>query len=478
MTEQNRPGDQTGPDDDRTAAGAQLPPADPTPHQPTDRPAAHAANPYRAQDAPTTPVSGPAAPGATPAGPGATAHQGWPPAGWGQRPGGPGGVPPVFQPPGAPGAFPAASAPAPRRAGRWRMGVAGLVAGALIGGGAGAGVATVISDDVAGRATTVSAQDVTITNPQTATSAAAAAAKAAPSVVTVYVSSGSGSGSGSGVVLSDDGYVLTNNHVVSLDGAGQGAGVQVRTADGTLYEAGVVGTDPSSDLAVLKLQDASGLTPATFADSDEVQVGDLAVAIGAPLGLSNTVTDGIISATDRAVATGSDQEQTVIDALQTDAAINPGNSGGALVDAAGEVIGINTAIATVATQLPGQEAQGGNIGVGFAIPSNTATRIAQQIIDTGSATHALLGVSARTAAAQDSPVGTGAEVVLVQAGSPAADAGLQVGDVVTAVGDRPVTSSTELTAAVRSAQPGDEVTLTVRRGSDTNTVDVTLAAAE
>ena len=479
MTEQNRPADQTGPDTDRTAAGAQLPPADPTPQQATERPAAHTAGPYPypAGSAPTTPFGGPAA-GAISAAPGATAHQGWPPAGWGQRHGGPGGVPPVSQQHGAPGPFPAAGTPAPRRAGRWRIGAAGLVAGALIGGGAGAGVATLVGDDVAGRTTTVSAQDVTITNPETATSAAAAAAKAAPSVVTVYVSSGSGSGSGSGVVLSDDGYVLTNNHVVSLDGAGQGAAVQVRTADGTLYDATVVGTDPASDLAVLRLQDAAGLTPATFADSDEVQVGDLAVAIGAPLGLSNTVTDGIISATDRAVATGSDREQTVIDALQTDAAINPGNSGGALVDAAGEVIGINTAIATVATQLPGQEAQGGNIGVGFAIPSNTATRIAQQIIDTGSATHALLGVSARTAAAEDSPVGTGAEIVLVQAGSPAAEAGLQVGDVVTAVGDRAVTTSTELTAAVRSAEPGDEVTLTVRRGSDSSTVDVTLAAAE
>lgn len=338
-------------------------------------------------------------------------------------------------------------------------------------------MATLVGDDAAGPAGTVSAQDVVITDPEAATSATAAAAKAAPSVVTVYVSSGSASGSGSGVVLSADGYVLTNNHVVALDGAGEAA-VQVRTADGRLYDARIVGTDPSSDLAVLQLADAGGLTAATFADSEDVQVGDLAVAIGAPLGLSNTVTNGIISATDRAVATGSDQEQTVIDALQTDAAINPGNSGGALVDAAGEVIGINTAIATVATQVPGQQSQGGNIGVGFAIPSNTATRIAQQIIDTGSATHALLGVSARTAAEDGAAIGTGAEVVLVQAGSPAAEAGLEIGDVVTAVGDRAVTSSTELTAAVRSAEPGDEVTLTVRRGSDTTTMDVTLGAAE
>jgi putative serine protease PepD len=296
-------------------------------------------------------------------------------------------------------------------------------------------------------------------------------------VVTIYVSSGSGAGSGSGVVLTDDGYVLTNNHVVTLDSSTENATVQVRTADGKLYDASVVGTDPTSDLAVVKLADASGLTAATFADSGQVQVGDLAIAIGAPLGLSNTVTDGIISATNRAVSTGSNTEQTVIDALQTDAAINPGNSGGALVDAAGRVIGINTAIATVPTEVPNQQSQSGNIGVGFAIPANTAKRIADQIIKTGSATHALLGVSARTAQNGDSPVGTGAEIVQVQGGSAAADAGLQAGDVVTAVGDRVVTTSVELTAAVRSAQPGDQVTLTVRRGGQSTTVDVKLDAA-
>ena len=319
---------------------------------------------------------------------------------------------------------------------------------------------------------------MTIKNPETATTATAAAAKAAPSVVTIYVSSGSNSGSGSGVVLTDDGYVLTNNHVVTLEGAGTGT-VQVRTADGTLYDATVVGTDPASDLAVVKLDGASGLTPATFADSDKVQVGDIAVAIGAPLGLSNTVTDGIVSATGRAVATGSTQDDaTVIDAIQTDAAINPGNSGGALVNGAGQVIGINSAIATVASGTPGSQSQSGNIGVGFAIPANTAERIAKELIQNGKATRAFLGVSAQTAADdQNSGVGTGAEVVSVEPGTAAADAGLKAGDVVTAVGDRPVTTSTELTAAVRSKAPGDKVTLTVRRGNDTGTVEVTLGSA-
>jgi putative serine protease PepD len=371
----------------------------------------------------------------------------------------------------------AQSAPS-RRAGRLRIGIAGLVAGALIGGGAGAGVAGLIDDPAPTSSTSASAQSVTIKNPETATTATAAAAKAAPSVVTLYVSSGSNSGSGSGVVLTDDGYVLTNNHVVTLESTSTGT-VQVRTADGTLYDAEVVGTDPASDLAVVKLDGASGLIPATFANSDKVQVGDVAVAIGAPLGLSNTVTDGIISATGRAVATGSTQDDaTVIDAIQTDAAINPGNSGGALVNGAGEVIGINSAIATVASGAPESQSQSGNIGVGFAIPSNSAERIAKELIEDGTATRAFLGVSARTAADdQNSGVGNGAEIVSVDPDSAAAKAGLQAGDVVTAVGDRPVTTSTELTAAVRSNAPGDKVTLTVRRGNDTRTAEVTLGSA-
>jgi putative serine protease PepD len=272
--------------------------------------------------------------------------------------------------------------------------------------------------------------------------------------------------------------VVTNNHVVTLESSAVGD-VQVRTADGTLYDAEVVGTDPASDLAVIKLDGASDLTPADFADSDDVQVGDVAVAIGAPLGLTNTVTDGIISATDRAVTTGSTQDDTtVLDALQTDAAINPGNSGGALVNGAGQVIGINTAIASVASGTPGSSSQSGNIGVGFAIPSNTATRIAQEIIENGSATRAFLGVSARTASeTQNAEIGTGAEIVSVEPDSAAGQAGLRQGDVVTAVGDRPVTTSAELTAAVRSFAPGDKVTLTVLRGGDSTSVEVTLGEA-
>ncbi len=372
---------------------------------------------------------------------------------------------------------PAPTEPARRRTGRLRIGLAGLVAGALIGGGAGAGVATLVDEPATRTGETAAAQNVIIENPETATTATAAAAKAAPRVVTIYVAGSSGSGSGSGVVLTEDGFVLTNNHVVAGDG-GDAQSVQVRTADGALYDASVVGTDAAFDLAVLRLDGAEGLTPAEFADSDEVQVGDVSVAIGAPLGLSNTVTTGIISATGRAVATGSTQDEaTVIDAIQTDAAINPGNSGGALVNGAGEVIGINTAIATVASGSPGGQSQSGNIGVGFAIPGNTAQRIAEEIIDTGSATRAFLGVSARTEADDENgEVGTGARIERVEPDSAAQDAGLQVGDVVTAVGDRPITTSTELTAAVRSEAPGEEVTLTVRRGGETRSVEVTLGS--
>jgi putative serine protease PepD len=290
-----------------------------------------------------------------------------------------------------------------------------------------------------------------------------------PSVVDIST----GEAEGSGVIMTADGQVITNNHVVA--GAKQ---LTVTFRTGKTASATVVGTDPAGDIAVIKIQGVSGLTPAKFGDSDALRVGDTVLAVGSPLGLQGSVTAGIVSALHRTIS-GEEGGKSIADAIQTDAAINPGNSGGALVNAAGQVIGINTAIASVASSAPGQQSQqSGNIGVGFAIPSSSAERIAKEIIETGSATHAVLGVSAQTASDGSNPeVGSGAEVVQVQAGSAAADAGLQAGDVITALGDRPVTSSTDLTAAVRSIAPGTKVTLTVHRGSDTEKVEVALGTS-
>ena len=248
----------------------------------------------------------------------------------------------------------------------------------------------------------------------------AVALKASPSVVTISVVGRQGSGTGSGVIISEDGYVVTNNHVVA---AGAGADITVRLNDGRVVDAAVVGTDPTSDLAVIQLEDASGLTPAEWGDSSSLEVGDVVVAIGSPLGLDGTLTSGVVSTISRPVRTGNDaSSEAVIDAIQH-GPINPGNSGGALLDSQGRLVGINSAIATVGGQ------QSGNIGVGFAIPSDTARNVAEQIIEQGYAERAYLGVS--TSAAEN-----GAQVREVVAGGPAEGAGLQVGDVITQVGER------------------------------------------
>jgi putative serine protease PepD len=305
------------------------------------------------------------------------------------------------------------------------------------------------------------------------------AAGVEPSVVSIQVSSATGSGEGSGVVLDGDGHVVTNNHVVV--GAGAGGRLQVVLNDGRVLDADVVGTDPTTDLAVLKLQDApDDLTPATFADSSAVKVGDPVMAVGNPLGLSDTVTTGIVSAVDRPVTTQAEGsspfdrgEPVVTNAIQTDAAVNPGNSGGALVDATGRVIGINSSIATMGAA--GAGTSSGSIGLGFAIPSNEVERIAGELLADGSAEHAFLGVSL-----QDATVETGsgrrqaAGIVEVVAGSAADDAGLRVGDAVTAVNGEPVVGAESLTAQVRERAPGTSVELTVVRDGKTSQVRVLL----
>ncbi|PZG20454.1 trypsin, partial [Spongiactinospora gelatinilytica] len=299
-----------------------------------------------------------------------------------------------------------------------------------------------------------------------------------PSVVSIQA----GNGGGSGVVLSADGLILTNNHVAAL--ASGGAEITVRFNDGRTAKATVKGTDPATDLAVLQASGVSGLTAASLGDSDRLKVGDSVLAIGSPLGLAGSVTAGIVSALNRTVNVGGEeppgqqfppgwgrerrQEQpseptTIGGAIQTDAAINHGNSGGALVNASGQVVGINTAIATAGSE--------GNIGVGFAIPINTAKKVADQLIKNGDVRHAQLGVTV-----QDSTGGTaGALVGSVAEGSAAAKAGLRQGDLITKIDDRPIDASDTLVGMIRGFGPGQQITITYVRDGQTHTAKVTLA---
>jgi putative serine protease PepD len=314
-----------------------------------------------------------------------------------------------------------------------------------------------------------------------------AVAKAvSPSVVSINVKLNNGEAAGSGVIIDDQAHVLTNNHVV--EGASSGS-ITVSLADGRTYNASIVGTDPSTDLAVIKIEGApSDLTPVTLGNSAKVAVGDPVMAVGNPLGLSGTVTTGIVSALNRPVTTSaSEQNQSpfgdqttggtvVTNAIQTSAAINPGNSGGALVNNKGERIGINSSIAQLGCSGPFSSGQSGNIGIGFAIPVNEAKAIATQLIDKGHADHAFLGVSARDAVVTDgSAKRAGAEVVQVVADTPAAKAGLKQGDVIIAVDGARIDSSTALVAQVRALQVGQQVTLTVVRNGSRQDVPVTLA---
>ncbi|GAB3954475.1 hypothetical protein GCM10027614_61620 [Micromonospora vulcania] len=293
--------------------------------------------------------------------------------------------------------------------------------------------------------------------------------KIAAAVQDSVVSITTDSGEGSGVVLSADGYVLTNNHVVA---SASGDTVQVVFADGKTAEAKIVGTDPKTDLAVVKANGVSNLKPATFGDSDAMQVGDQVLALGSPLGLQGSVTSGILSARDRTIRAGEGQQQdpnqqsqavsSISGLLQTDAPINPGNSGGALVNTRGEVIGVNTAIAT-----SGQST--GNIGVGFAIPSNKAKDVAGKLQRGEKVSHPSLGVGVNQAE------GGGALVASVTPGSAAEKAGLQRGDVVTRFGDKVINDSDDLVGAVQSGKVGDRVEVQYKRNGAEKSATVTLA---
>ncbi|MDD9207626.1 trypsin-like peptidase domain-containing protein [Georgenia sp. 10Sc9-8] len=297
-----------------------------------------------------------------------------------------------------------------------------------------------------------------------------------PTVVAISVATGSGGGVGSGVILDEDGHILTNEHVVAGGEAGQ---IVVTLADGSLHEATVVGTDIATDLAVIRITDPpERLVPATLGDSEEVAVGHAVVAVGNPLGLSSTVTTGIVSALDRPVTTvrqsdelGQQATQVTTNAIQVDAAINPGNSGGPLFDSTGRVIGITSSIAT----LSGSGGASGSIGLGFAIPVNLAETVAGQLIEDGTAEHAFLGVAMTDATATaDGVVRSGAEVRSVEPGSAAAEAGLQEGDVITFVDGEPVVSATSLTGWIRQHTTGDTVEITAVRDGEVIRTEATL----
>jgi len=354
-----------------------------------------------------------------------------------------------------------------RAPGRTALAV-GAVALALVSGGIGGAVGAWSVSDSSGPV--VNSLDAP--KPETTTVAAApegsvqaVADKVVPSVVRIEVLGRTGAGEGSGVVLSSDGLILTNNHVVA--GGGEGSNLTVFFSDGSTAPATIIGADAVSDIAVIKVEGRTDLAPIELGNSENLAVGQEVVAVGSPLGLQSTVTAGIVSALNRPVSTSGDSanQSSVIDAIQTDAAINPGNSGGALVDMEGRLVGINTAIATAG-------GQSGSIGLGFAIPVEQARRVAQELVDTGKATHAIIGVQVPS---QDNSYG--ARVVEVVPDGPADRAGIPDNALIVRVDDRVVTDGDALIAAIRSRAPGDTVKITYRTsdGNET-TVDVVTTA--
>ena len=407
--------------------------------------------------------------------------------------------------------MPVVANPQPRKRSRARTVITGAAVVAVVS--AGAGAVVLVNQPDRSAANGLASALATAPNAPSARPPASGApagsveqvaAKVVPSVVKLEIDMGAQSEEGSGIILDSDGLILTNNHVVAaLNGApageavpggqdesggqaapsgqqapgGQAVQATVTLSDGRTAPFSVVGADPSSDIAVVRAQGVSGLTPIALGSSKDLKVGQNVVAVGSPLGLQGTVTTGIVSALDRPVSTGGDgpDQNAVLDAIQTDAAINPGNSGGALVNMNGELIGVNSAIASLGGgggSSPG--AQSGSIGLGFAIPVDQAKRIADELASTGTATHASLGVQL----SNDSGA-HGAAIAQVLGGGPAATAGVPDGVVVTKVDDHVIDSAEALVAAVRSKAPGDEVMLTYLDPAGTSqTTPVTLGAAQ
>ncbi len=312
------------------------------------------------------------------------------------------------------------------------------------------------------------------------TSVAGIAARILPSVVMIKVDGGTGTGSG---FIVSGGYIITNNHVVTLDGEVHGAKLQVVFNGGQTASAKLVGTDPYSDIAVIQPQGISKLLPVQLGNSDGVVVGDPVIAVGSPLGLAGTVTSGIVSALNRPVQAGDQTDnssQAFIDAIQTDAPINPGNSGGPLVNSRGQVVGVNSAIATLGGSSIGGSGQSGSIGLGFAIPINQVRRVAAELVQTGKAVHPVIG-----AVIDMAYTGNGARIATSVAkgqpavipGGPAAKAGLRPGDLIVAFDGKPVGSAEELIVDIRVHRPGDKVRITYERGRSPHTTMLTLGSA-
>ncbi|MEV0638032.1 trypsin-like peptidase domain-containing protein [Streptomyces sp. NPDC050619] len=500
--------------------GTAVPPAPSAPPVPVDAPAASAPqeHPAPGPGAPTTPI--PPVPSGTPgaqererahAGQApapspayATAGSGSAPQGQGPEGSAPQGAWPPPPPPATPsyadggsggasyadggsgGAGPEWGASYPQPAPKPRSGRGGLVAAvlvaALVAGGAGGGLGyTLAKDNDSSSSTTVSAPDSAGSVKRAPDTVAGVAAKSLPSTVTIEAESTSGEGgTGTGFVFDTEGHIVTNNHVVA--DAVDGGKLTATFPNGKKYDAEVVGHAQGYDVAVIKLKNApSDLKPLPLGDSDKIAVGDSTIAIGAPFGLSNTVTTGIISAKDRPVASsdGTSNNASYMNALQTDASINPGNSGGPLLDALGNVIGINSAIQSSSNGGLGGTSQSGSIGLGFAIPINQAKYVAQQLIKTGKPVYAKIGASVSledgTGGAQITEQGaSGSEAV--EAGGPADKAGLKPGDVITKLDDHVIDSGPTLIGEIWTHKPGDKVTITYQRDGKTHTVELTLGS--
>jgi putative serine protease PepD len=355
--------------------------------------------------------------------------------------------------------------------------VIALVAGAL-----GAGVGVVATGDHTGTVDLGGNGGTSTTGNRDRApgSVAGLARRLVPSVVMIKVQNGTEGGAGTGFIV-HGGYIVTNNHVVAP--VVNGGNMQVVFNDGRTTTATIVGHDPTSDIAVIKPATLGGRKALTLGNSDDLAVGDPVIAIGSPLGLAGTVTTGIVSALNRPVSTsGEGGESAFINAVQTDAAINPGNSGGPLVNSKGEVIGVNSAIATLGSQTLGSDKQqSGSIGLGFAIPSNQVRKVAEQLISHGKATHAVIG-----ACIDMSYQGGGARIATngsqtckggtIVAGGPAEKAGLKAGDIITSFGGKPISGSDELIMAIRARSPGERVQIGYTRGTQRSTTELTLGA--